>query len=188
MTIDSREVLSRPAPEPDATMAYGGLPDQVAEVRFPVGDGRPKAVVVFLHGGFWRDAYDRIHTRPLSVGLADAGYLVVTPEYRRTGAAGGGWPDTFADVAAAVAAVPALLTNLGVPVDVPIVVAGHSAGGQLALWVASAEAGRAYPAMAAVSLAGVVALAPVADLRAAHELDLDQGAVAALLGGGPDVY
>ena len=33
---------------------------------------------------------------------------------------------------------------------------------------------------------GVVALAPVADLRRAYDLDLDGGAVAALLGGGPD--
>ena len=31
-----------------------------------------------------------------------------------------------------------------------------------------------------------MALAPVADLRAAYRLDLDGGAVAALLGGGPD--
>ena len=33
---------------------------------------------------------------------------------------------------------------------------------------------------------GVVALAPVADLAEAYRLDLDGGAVAALLGGGPD--
>jgi pimeloyl-ACP methyl ester carboxylesterase len=58
-----------------------------------------------------------------------------------------------------------------------VVVVGHSAGGQLALWsaVAAAPAG----------LAGVVALAPVADLAEAHRLGLDDGAVDALLGGGP---
>jgi acetyl esterase/lipase len=57
--------------------------------------------------------------------------------------------------------------------------AGHSAGGHLALWLAT------QPATAA-GVRGVVALAPVADLGLAHRLWLDDGAVALLLGGGPD--
>ena len=59
--------------------------------------------------------------------------------------------------------------------DGRVILSGHSAGGQLALW-----------AFASARTAGVVALAPVADLRAAYALDLDDGAVAALLGGAPD--
>jgi acetyl esterase/lipase len=124
--------------------------------------------VVFLHGGFWRAAWDRTHVGPLAADLAARGYPVACPEYRRTGQPGGGWPGTFDDVLAAVAAVREALP--GTPV-----LAGHSAGGHLALWAA----GR-------VPAAGVLALAPVTDLTGAYRLDLDQGAVAALLGGAPD--
>jgi acetyl esterase/lipase len=60
------------------------------------------------------------------------------------------------------------------------VLAGHSAGGQLALW-AAADLARGAPAVRMP----VLALAPVADLSRAYALDLDGGAVAALLGGGP---
>jgi acetyl esterase/lipase len=139
--------------------------------------------VIFLHGGFWRAEYDRAHVAPLAAALAEAGYIAATPEYRRTGG-GGGWPETFDDVRAAVAAVPELVraaagsSGAAVGPSGPrgrVLVAGHSAGGHLALWVAGE-----------VPVDGVVALAPVADLRATFDLDLDDGAVAVLLGGGPD--
>jgi pimeloyl-ACP methyl ester carboxylesterase len=93
-------------------------------------------------------------------------------EYRRTGQPGGGWPGTFADVVAGVTALPHL-TGLG---STPPLLLGHSAGGHLALW---------YALAAPAPVLGIVALAPVADLAEAHRLDLDRGAVAALLGGGP---
>src|SRR5262245_45180159 len=182
MTRDPRAVLTRSAPPPDHTVAYGDHPDQIADVRLPAG---PPAgpLVLFFHGGFWRDAYDRAHVGPLATDLAAHGYPVATVEYRRTGAPGGGWPGTFEDVAAAVAQVPDLVRGAAVPAGadgaVRFLLAGHSAGGQLALW-----AGAQRPA----GLAGVLALAPVADLCHAYRLDLDGGAVAALLGGGPDRF
>src|SRR5262249_57312070 len=74
-------------------------------------------------------------------------------------------------VAAAVERVPRL-----VGAGAPPVLAGHSAGGQLALWCASQPNTRAL---------GVLALAPVADLALAYRLGLGGGAVAAFLGGGP---
>jgi len=138
-------------------------------------------MVIFLHGGFWRQEYDRAHTGPLAAALAAAGLVTVAPEFRRTGAPGGGWPGTLDDVAAAVRAVPGLVTPdpvtpaLGEPI-----LAGHSAGGHLALWAAAGLAREGRPPR------GVVALAPVADLIRAFELDLDGGAVPALLGGRPD--
>ncbi|MFC5942163.1 alpha/beta hydrolase family protein, partial [Micromonospora harpali] len=58
----------------------------------------------------------------------------------------------------------------------PPLLVGHSAGGHLALYAAATAPG---------TVAGVLALAPVADLAEAYRLDLDGGAVAALLGGGP---
>ncbi len=171
MPPDSRSVLSRSARRPDRTLAYGAFAEQVVDVWLPSRPAGP-ILLIFLHGGFWRSAYDRAHVAPVAAAFAASGYVVAVPEYRRTGHTGGGWPTTFDDVRSAVAAVPALLVDHR---PAGVVLAGHSAGGQLALWAAKG----ARPA-------GVVALAPVADLRAAYELDLDGGAAAALLGGGPD--
>ncbi len=172
-------MLTRPAPPPDLTVAYGSHPDHIADIHLPRGPARvtPVPLVLFLHGGFWRHQWDRAHTGPLAADLAERGYAVAIPEYRRTGA-DGGWPGTFDDVRAAVSVVPSLAAESrpGV-IDLDrIILAGHSAGGHLALWAA------ADPTLATI---GVVALAPVSDLRRAYELDLDRGAVRALLGGGP---
>ncbi len=181
---DPRAVLTRPAPPPDVTVSYGGLPEQVADLRLPAAgpvDAGPRPLVVVVHGGFWRAEYDRLHTGPLAADLASRGFPVAQLEYRRTGQPGGGWPGTFDDVAAGLGAVPRLAAEVardrGVPVDPgPPVLVGHSAGGHLVLW---------YAATAAARVRGVLALAPVADLAEAYRLDLDTGAVAALLGGGP---
>ncbi|MGN9812352.1 alpha/beta hydrolase family protein [Micromonospora sp. BQ11] len=179
MSADPRAVLSRPAPAPDATVAYGDHPDQVADLRRPAGSGPARRLVVVVHGGFWRAEYDRRHTGPLAAALAALGHPVAQLEYRRTGQPGGGWPGTFTDVLTGVTELPRLAAEAlpgRVAPGAPVLV-GHSAGGQLALYVA---------ATAPAAVAGVLALAPVADLAEAYRRDLDSGAVAALLGGGPD--
>jgi pimeloyl-ACP methyl ester carboxylesterase len=61
-----------------------------------------------------------------------------------------------------------------------LVLAGHSAGGQLALWATSRLVAAGTP------VRGVLALAAVCDLAEAYRLDLDGGAVGDLLGGGPE--
>ena len=178
MPAKSRDVLTRPASAPDMVLRYGPRDDQVADVRLPTRTGAP--LVVLLHGGFWRAAWDRTHTRPMADELAAAGFAVATPEYARTDG-GGGWPTTFDDVALAVQVIPTrIAAAVGEAVDPAdrTVLVGHSAGGQLALWCAS----RPLP----TDYAGVVALAPVADLTEADRLDLDTGAVRELLGAGPD--
>lgn len=126
-----------------------------------------------LHGGFWRSEYDRTHTGPMTSALAAEGYVVAIPEFRRTGASGGGWPNTFDDVAAALDAVPGLLAPY---TSSPPVVIGHSAGGHLALWAATRPA---------PSPRAVVSLAGCADLVMCSELGLDEGATDLLLGGTP---
>jgi acetyl esterase/lipase len=177
VTADPRSVLDRPAPAPDATVRYGPHPDQVADLRAPAAPGPARPLVVVVHGGFWRHGYDRTHTGPLAADLAARGWPVAQLEYRRTGRPGGTWSDTLHDVAAGIAAVPELAGAAGIAPPGPPLLLGHSAGGHLALW---------YAAEAPSSLRGVVALAPVADLAEAYRLDLDAGAVAALLGGGPE--
>ena len=108
-------VLSRASRPPDLVVSYGPGPDQVADVRLPAagivaaaGFAGALPTVIFLHGGFWRAAYDREHTGPLAEALADSGFVVCTPEYRKVGQRGGGWPGTFDDVAAAVHVLPGL--------------------------------------------------------------------------------
>ncbi|MCR3722143.1 MULTISPECIES: alpha/beta hydrolase [Prauserella salsuginis group] len=162
-----RAVLTRPAPEPDRTLRYGDAPEHVADAWFPATRRYP--LLLFVHGGYWRPTYDRVHTRPLAAALRDEGWPVVSVEYRRVP----GKPDDLvADVRSALAELPA---QLGIR---ETVLAGHSAGGHLALWAASA----CPPA----GLLGTVPLAPVADLGLAHRLGLGDGAVEAFLGAPPD--
>lgn len=195
--MTSGDVLTRAAPPPDLVVSYGSGDDHVADVRLPpvVPPSRPDParLVLFLHGGFWRAAYDRTHTGPLASALAAAGFAVCAPEFRRTGQPDGGWPGTFDDIAAAVDALPAIVreaAGTGVISGEPPILAGHSAGGHLALWAAARHVippGAPWH-VARSRVAGVVALAAVSDLTACYCLGLGHGAVVPLLGGGPDSY
>jgi acetyl esterase/lipase len=165
---------------PDAVVRYAEHPDGLLDLHLP--SERPRGRVVLLHGGFWRSAWDRTHIRPFASALRDEGYLVASPEYRRTGAAPdrlGGWPRTGHDVRTVVSRLPELLTAAAVSRPDrsrgPTVVVGHSAGGHLALWLASER----------LQVDLVVALAPVGDLRHGHRHSLGSGAVEQLLGGTP---
>ena len=142
----------------DAMTAYGDHPDQVIEHFVPE---RPNGrTVVVVHGGFWRQRYDRVHARPQARAIAALGYDCLLPEYRRIPG----------DPGASIGDLLAALAHAGV--ERPILI-GHSAGGQLALITAL----RSVPSPAAViSLGGVV------DLVRAEELALGDGAVRAFLG------
>ncbi len=179
--VDSADVLTPTSDLPDAVVRYASHADGIIDLHLPPREPgeTPTAapLVVLLHGGFWRTAFDRNHTRPLSTALAAQGFVVAAPEYRRVGAQGdlaGGWPTTFEDVSSALHRLPDLLSGLGIPVRGTTVV-GHSAGGHLAHWLANED----HP------IDRVVALAPVGDLRAAAAAHTGQGAVPALLGGMP---
>lgn len=156
---------------PDATVRYADHEDAVIDLHVPEEpNGR---LLVLLHGGFWRSQWDRRHTRPMARALAQRGWLVATPEYRRVGGGGGGgWPVTGDDVHRAVDRLPDLVTGLGL-LGGPITVTGHSAGGHLAMWLATTG----------LPVERVVALAPVCDLGAADRLGLGSHATRALMGG-----
>ncbi|MEO7980836.1 MAG: alpha/beta hydrolase [Sporichthyaceae bacterium] len=182
------DVLDRPAPPPDVSLAYGPLPQHVVDVRLPLLS-EPASMVVVVHGGFWRKAYDRAHAGPQSVALAAAGYVVATVEYRRVGLLGSGWPATFGDVALMADSVVDLV-SAAVPDRVDparVCFVGHSAGGHLVAWLAgrhrlpsSSPWHRAAPLAA-----GVVPLAGVVDLTVADRLGLGGNATRNLLGGPP---
>jgi acetyl esterase/lipase len=155
-----------------------------AEDRTRPGEAAGAPLILFFHGGFWRAEWDRTHTAHLAAALATVGYAVCIPEYRRTGQPGGGWPGTFDDVAAAVDRRPGLAEAVD---PGRVVLAGHSAGGHLALWAAArhrlpADSGWRQPF---IRYAGVVALAPVSDLAACHAARLDDDAAGDLIGGPP---
>jgi acetyl esterase/lipase len=155
---------------PDAVLRYADHDEAVVDVHLPEQAGG--AVVVLVHGGFWKAEWDRRHTRPLARALAQDGFVVATPEYRRVGN-GGGWPTTVDDVRRALTALPGLLGAVGVQPERTTLV-GHSAGGHLVLCLAGER-----------SVDRVVALAPVADLREAARLGLGDNATQAFLGGEP---
>lgn len=117
---------------------------------------------MLVHGGYWRSRYAADLMDPMAQALAAAGVTAWNVEYRRPD--DHGWTATTADLAAALTAVTG---------DVPVVVIGHSAGGQLALRV-SADA--TPPPAVAVSLAGVI------DLESAQALGLGDNAVKNALG------
>ena len=139
---------------------YGDDPSQVADL---FEAERPVGVAVVLHGGFWRDRYDRHLMDALCADLASRGWTAWNLEYRRLGS-GGGWPATCDDVAAGIEALAGR----------DAVAIGHSAGGHLALWAAAEGLVRAAVGQAAVP-----------DLREAQRLSLSAGVVDDLLGDVP---
>lgn len=154
-----------PLPSPGERIAYGPAPQQFGELRVPKGAG-PFPVVVVIHGGCWLADFDYRYITRLADALTRAGYATWAPEFRRIGDAGGGWPNTFLDVARATDHLRALASAHAL--DLARVIAlGHSSGGHLALWLA---ARRKLPPDSALSLpdplplAGVVGLAAITDL------------------------
>ena len=168
------------------TIPYAEGPHRFGELTLPPGEVR--GVVVVVHGGFWRHAYDLSLGRPLAADLATTGLAAWNIEYRRVGG-GGGWPATFDDVAAAVDALAGPVQDVAegrLPLD-RVVALGHSAGGHLAAWLA-ARPGLPEGAPGAsplVTLRGAVSQAGVLDLVDAAEHGVGQGAVVDLLGGTP---
>ena len=172
--------MSRRRLPPAPCIAYGDHPDQVANLHLPAEDGGPWPCVALLHGGFWRTGWDRTLMTPLAADLARRGIAAWNVEYRRVGEEGGGWPGTFADVAAAIDRLAEVEE-----VDVRrVATCGHSAGGHLALWLAGRHrlpAG-AIGAGPRVRPVAAIAQAGVCDLERAWRDDLGRSAVEGLLG------
>jgi acetyl esterase/lipase len=136
-----------------------------------------------IHGGCWQSQYDLSYMGHLGAALTEIGIATLNVEYRRLGEGDGGWPGTFADVARAADHVRTLAERH--PLDLRHVIAvGHSAGGQLALWLATRPRLRKDDPLYTLEplpLRGVVALAGITDLRRrGTACDAD---VARLLGG-----
>lgn len=167
------------------SFSYGPHRSQRADLHLPPGPG-PHPLIVLIHGGSWTARYGRIVMRGLAADLVRRGWAVWNVEYRRVGG-GGGWPATFADVAAAIDHLAELHAPLALDA---ITIIGHSAGGHLALWAAGRDklpqgAPGFIAGAPAVAVARVVAQAGVCDLAGAYRR-WHGGAVRGLMGGSPE--
>ncbi len=175
MTRSSADILTEPPPEEaDARVEYGTEPLQFGDLRLPGGSGRHPLVVV-IHGGYWQAIYNLIHAGHLCVDLARHGIATWNVEYRRLGDVGGRWPAVGEDVLRALAHVRVMAEDYPIDLD-RIVVIGHSAGGQLAVW---SSLHTDLPLRAVVSIAGVV------DMQMLATIGDDHGMIERLLGGSP---
>ena len=130
------DLVKRPKPSPDATIAYGPDPMQKVDVWLPKGKG-PFPVVVMVHGGCWTTSIaDRSLMNWIADDLRNSGVAVWNIDYRGVDRVGGGYPGTFADAAKAADQLAANAKTFNL--DTRYVAAiGHSAGGHLALWLAA---------------------------------------------------
>lgn len=94
-----------------------------------------KIAVIILHGGGWRSGNKTLH-HPMAQRLAAMGYVCFTPEYRLSTEAL--YPAAVHDVKSAIRWVRKHAAKYNIDTSA-IVVAGHSAGGQLAALVGSAN-------------------------------------------------
>ncbi len=168
-----REILSLPPPPYDRKIAYGDGEFHFGYLRVPKSKG-PHPVVIVIHGGFWRAAFDLEHSGHMCAALTRAGLATWSLEYRRIGNPGGGWPGTCDDVLEGARHLKSMAAQYGLDASRQVAI-GHSAGGHLALWLAAQHD--------SVRLRGVVSLAGVADLRKAYEMKLSNTVVRDFMAG-----
>jgi acetyl esterase/lipase len=146
-TTDPYTVLNQQTP-PATHIAYGPDPLEFGELSLPQltgpATGTNFPVAIILHGGCWRatlgglppemTSHDLL--RPLAAALNQQGIATWNVEYRRAGNPGGGWPGTYQDLGLAADDLRNLAAANHLDLS-RVIVIGHSAGGQLALWLAA---------------------------------------------------
>jgi acetyl esterase/lipase len=185
-------VAHREAPEirrvPYPVSGPGDEAQNWGDLFLPAGDHREGSVplVVLVHGGGWQAASGAQDMNEYAEDLTTRGVAVYNIEYRRVGS-GGGWPETFTDVAAAVDHVPELLAQNS-ELSGSVELAGHSAGAQLALWAGTRRDTSSYPCAnpPRIKPARIVALAGPLDMQTAARSG-DAGLIS-VMGGVPSAF
>lgn len=178
--VSYASVQALPVLKPASIHRYGDAPQQFGELWLPAAK-KQHPLLVFIHGGCWLNAFDIQHSHALSSALQSAGFAVWSLEYRRIGDPGGAWPGTFDDIRAGMQLIARLPDER---IDKSrVLIAGHSAGGHLALWY-----GSEYSKLEdkPFELKGIVGLAPIVDVeRYALGDNSCQKATPQLFHGGP---
>ncbi len=189
------DLLDRPPPPADHRILYAPGEYQFGDLRVPkLKNGELAPVLVFLHGGWWKAKYGLEYGGHLCGALKADGIATWSLEYRRVGDRGGGWPGTLQDVALGYDYLGTLARSY--PLDLRrVVVAGHSAGGQLAFWLAGRQhlpddgplrrPVRMLPMAAVIGLAGAVDLRLTMDLAGWFRFAHDRDEVLAFMGASP---
>ena len=190
--IQYSELTASAVSPADHRIPYGQDVLQFGELRLPEGTD-PVPLIVLIHGGCWRSQYDLKHVAPAAQALAKEGFATWTIEYRRVGDPGGGWPGTFDDISRAVDHVRALAIQFPRIDSARVLLMGHSAGGQLALWAGSRKqnetTGLFRSARPPLPIIGVVGLAAITDLAEYGAAPGGcNGAVTPLMGGTSAAY
>jgi len=185
------DLTSRPRPTCDVTIAYGPDSMQKVDVWLPQGAG-PHPTVLMVHGGCWQtEIADRRLMDWVADDLRASGYAVWNIDYRGVDRAGGGYPGTFLDAAAATDALRDHAARFDLDTSY-VVAVGHSAGGHLALWLAGRPRLPADSPLASAEplpVAHVISLGGLPDLEdVANSPDNGCGTdvVSQLIGGGRD--
>jgi acetyl esterase/lipase len=169
-------------------LAYGIEPRQFGELYVPKGSG-PHPVVILIHGGFWRAAYRLTLMQGLAEDLVQKRIATWNIEYRCVGDTGGGWPGTLQDVAWAADYLATLASTYALDLA-RVVSVGHSAGGQLAFWLAARsrlpKESTLTVSETPLPLTGAVSLAGASDLKLVWHLNLGKGSATEFLGGCPN--
>ena len=131
-------------------LPYADHPREAADLFLP--EGPPAGLVVFVHGGFWRMGGRELFSH-LAAGPVAAGWACALPSYPLC-------PE--ARIAGITRSLARAVTALACAVPGPILLAGHSAGGHLALRMVCPDA--ALPPSVTARIAGVLAISPLADL------------------------
>lgn len=194
------EISRRKVPGIGLRVHYGKGELQFGELRLPDTKG-PYPVVVLVHGGCWVSKLRNLPVesvsmqglRPMAAELAANGIATWNLEYRRLGNDGGGWPGTFQDLALGADHLRVLATKH--PLDLRrTIVAGHSAGGHFALWLAGRKRipkGSELSKRRSLKFRGAVNLDGPGDLRATIPMAqaiCGAPVISQLIGGEPEQF
>jgi arylformamidase len=131
--------------------SYGPHPREKFDLFLPAG--KPKGLVVFVHGGFWV-RLEKSYWSHLAAGPVARGWAVAVPSYTLC-------PDT--NVTGIVAQIAKAVTKAAAEISGPIRLTGHSAGGQIVTRLMCADSG--LPENVLQRIAHVVSISGVHDLR-----------------------
>lgn len=145
---------------------YGPKPRNHLDLFLP--EATPKGLLVFIHGGWWV-RFDRETWSHLAAGAVARGWASAIPSY--TLAPEARIKTMTEEIARAVEAAARLVAG-------PVVVTGHSAGGQLSARMACADVSLSAPLKRVAPISPLADLEPVSLTAMNAELGLDPAEIA----------